>query len=91
MSSPYQRNDKDQNKVPTFSSNTDKNVDSDLEALEEIILLILWYGYLNINSIRNKIVQLTDTCKTSPTKLLCIDETKLDSGKNSNKGTIKRL
>ena len=41
MSSPYQRNDKDQNKVPTFSSNTDKNVDSDLEALEEIILLIL--------------------------------------------------
>ena len=36
MSSPYQRNDKNQNKVSTFSSNTDKNIDPDLEALAEV-------------------------------------------------------
>ena len=36
-------------------------------------------GYLNINSIRNKIVQLTDICKTTPIEILCIDETKLES------------
>ena len=31
-------------------------------------------GYLNINSIRNKIVYLTAICKTSPLQILCIDE-----------------
>ena len=36
-------------------------------------------GYININSIRNKIVQLTDICKTSPIEIIGIDETKLDS------------
>ena len=36
MSSPYQRNDKNWNKVPTSSSNTDKNTDSDLEALAKL-------------------------------------------------------
>ena len=35
--------------------------------------------YLNVNTIRNKVVQLTDICKTSQIKILCIDETKLDS------------
>ena len=36
-------------------------------------------GYLNIISIKDKIVQLTDICKTSPIEILCIDESKLDS------------
>ena len=36
MSSPYQRDDKNQNKVPTSSSNNDKNIDSDLEALAKL-------------------------------------------------------
>ena len=36
MGSPYQRNDKNQNKVPTSSSNTDKCIDSDLEALAKL-------------------------------------------------------
>ena len=31
--SPYLRNDKNQNKELTSSSNTDKNIDSDLEPL----------------------------------------------------------
>ena len=36
-------------------------------------------GQLNINSIRNKIVELTGICKTSPIEILCIHKTKLDS------------
>ena len=73
MSLPYQWHDKNQNKVPTSSLNTDKIIDSDLEALAKLRRDYPSYpmiGYLNLNSIRNKIVQLTD---------LCIDETKLDS------------
>ena len=83
MSTPYQRNDKNQNKVHTFSSNTDKNIDSNLEAVAKLRRDYLSYPmieYLNINSITNKIVQLTDVCKTSPIEILCIDETKLDTG-----------
>ena len=80
MNSPYERNDKNQTKVPT-SAHTDKNIDSNLEALAKLrrdypsnpII-----GYFNINSIRNKIVQLTDTCKTTLIEILCIDETNLD-------------
>ena len=34
---------------------------------------------LNINSIKNKIVQLTNICKTSLIEILCIDKTKLES------------
>ena len=82
MSSSYQRNDKNQNKVSTSSSNTDKNIDSDLEALAKLRRHYLSYPmieYLNINSIRSKIVQLADICRTSPIQVLCIDETKLDS------------
>ena len=82
MGSPYQRNDKNQNKVPTSSSNTDKNIDSDLEVLAKLGRDYPSYpmiGYSNINSIRKKIEQLTDICKTSPIEILCIDETKLDS------------
>ena len=56
MSSLYQRNDKNQDKVPTPSSSTDKNIDSDLEALAKLRRdypsnLILMIGYLNINSV----------------------------------------
>ena len=36
-------------------------------------------GYLNINSIKNNIEQLTDICKISLVEILCIDGTKLDS------------
>ena len=83
MNTPYQRNDKNQNKVHTFSSNTDKNIDSNLEAVAKLRRDYLSYPmieYLNINSIANKIVQLTDICKTSPIEILCIEETKLDTG-----------
>ena len=82
MSSLYQRNDKNQNKVPTSSSNTDKSIDFDLEALAKLRRDYPSYpmiGYLNVNSIKNKIVQLTDICRISPIEILCIDETKLDS------------
>ena len=81
-SSPYQRNHKNQNKVPTSSSNTDKNIDFYLEALAKLrrdYPSNPMIGYLNINSIRNKIVQLTNICKISPIEILCVDETKLDS------------
>ena len=66
MSSLYQRNDRNQNKVPT-SLNTDKNIDSDLEAfkLKRDCPSNPMIGYLNINFIRNKLVQSTDNCKTS--------------------------
>ena len=33
MSSPYQRNDKNQNKELTFSANTDKDINFDLDPL----------------------------------------------------------
>ena len=69
MSSSYQMNDKNQNKVPTSSSNTDKNIDSDLEPLAKLREDYPCYpmiGYLSINSIRNKILQLTDIYRTSP-------------------------
>ena len=36
ISSPYQRNYKNQNKELTSSSNTDKNIDSDLEPLAKL-------------------------------------------------------
>ena len=69
-------------KVPTSSSNTDKNIDSDLEALAILRRDYPSYpriGYLNINSIRNEIVQLTNICKTTPIEILCIDQTKSES------------
>ena len=36
MSSPYQRNDENQNKEPTSFSNINKNIDSDLEPLAKL-------------------------------------------------------
>ena len=79
MSSPYQRNDKNQKKELTSSSNTDKNIDPDLEHLAKLrrdYPFNSTLGYLNISSIRNKIVPLTDICKTSPIEIIRIDETK---------------
>ena len=35
-------------------------------------------GYLNINSLRNKITQLKEVCRKAPIELLCTDETKFD-------------
>ena len=35
-------------------------------------------GYLNINSIKNKIVQLVNICKTFPMEILCKDKSNLD-------------
>ena len=82
MSSPYRRKDKNQSNIPTSSSNTEKDIDFDLEALVKLRSdypsnpMIV---YLNINFNRNKIVQLTDICKTFLIEVHCIDETKLDS------------
>ena len=82
MSSPYRRKDKNQSNIPTSSSNTEKDIDFDLESLAKLRSdypsnpMIV---YLNINFKRNKIVQLTDICKTFLIEVHCIDETKLDS------------
>ena len=35
-------------------------------------------GYLNINSLRNKIVDLREIMSKAPLDIVCIDETKLD-------------
>ena len=59
VSLPYQRNNKNQNKVPTSSSSTDKIIDSDLEALAKLRRNFPsnpMIEYLNINSVWNKIV-----------------------------------
>ena len=51
MSLPYKRNNKNQNKVRTSSSNTDKNIDFDLEALAKLRKDYYSYpmiGYLGI-------------------------------------------
>ena len=76
MTSPYQRNDKN------HTLNTNKTIDYDLEALSKLrrdCPSNPMIGYLNIYSIRNKIVQLTDICKTPSGEIFCIDETKLGS------------
>ena len=36
-------------------------------------------GYLNINSLRNKIDYLRDICNKSPLNIFCINKTKIDS------------
>ena len=76
MSSPYLRDYKNQNKELTSSSNTDKDKDSDLDPWLRDYPSNSMLGYLNINSIRNKIVPLTDIYKTFPIEVLCIDQTK---------------
>ena len=34
--SPHQKNDKNQNKIPTYTTNTDKNIDCNLEVLGKL-------------------------------------------------------
>ena len=36
-------------------------------------------GYININSLRQKIVSLREVLSRAPTDILCVDETKLDA------------
>ena len=43
-------------------------------------------GYLNINSLKEKIICLRDFISTSTIDMLCIDETKLDTSFPDSKG-----
>ena len=68
------------NQISNKAKNTNHNLD-----IEELINLRKLYtnnpiiGYLNINSLRNKITQLREICGKAKTDLLSIDETKLDA------------
>ena len=68
------------NQISNKAKNTNHNLD-----IEEIINLRKSYinnliiGYLNINSLRNKIPQLRYVFRKAPINLLCVDETKLDA------------
>ena len=46
-------------------------------------------GYLNINSLRNKIDDLREVCKKVEIDILCIDETKLDDSYTDSQFKIK--
>ena len=67
------------NQLSNKAKNTNHNLD-----IEELINLRKLYtnnaivGYLNINSLRNKITQLKEVCRKAPIELLCTDETKFD-------------
>ena len=66
MSSPYQRNGKNQDQTPLPTSNTDKNIKSNLEDLRKLKRddpFNPLNGYLDISFERNRKVQLTDICK----------------------------
>ena len=66
------------NQISHKAKNTNHNLD-----MEGLINLRKLYannpiiGYLNINSLRNKVTQLRDVCRKAPIELLCINETKL--------------
>ena len=80
MRFPYQSNEENLTRELTFSSsNIDKNIDSDVEPLAKLgrdYPANSMLECLNINSIKNKIVLLTDICQTSPIEILRRDETK---------------
>ena len=75
---------KQRESVANQISNTAKNTNHNL-GIEELINLRTLYtnnpiiGYLNINSLENKITELREVCRKAPIDLLCIDETKLDA------------
>ena len=75
---------KQRESVANQISNKAKNTNHSLD-IEELINLRklhtnnLIIGYLNINSLRNKIAQLRLVCRKAPINLLCMDETKLDA------------
>ena len=74
------KNFKPQTKSVTVGK-TSSNIESDIS---ELISLRKRFpnnpmiGYLNINHIGNKIINLRDICFKAPIDILCIDETKLD-------------
>ena len=51
---------------------------NDLVKMREVYHKSLILGYLKINSLRNKIVNLSDVVTKVPIDILCIDEAKLD-------------
>ena len=75
---------KQRESVANQISNKAKNTNHNLY-IEELINLRTLYtnnpiiGYLNINSLRNKITQLREVYRKAPIDLLCVDETKLDA------------
>ena len=67
------------NQISNKAKNTNHNRD-----IEELINLRTLHtnnpiiGYLDINSLENKITGLREVCRKAPIDLLCIDEIKLD-------------
>ena len=68
------------NQISNKAKNTNYNLD-----IQKLINLRKLYtntpiiGYLNINSLGNKITQLREVCRKTPVDVLCINETKLDA------------
>ena len=68
------------NKITNKAKNTNHNLH-----IEELLNLGKLYannpiiGYLNINSLKNKMTQLREVCRKAPIDVLCIGETKLDA------------
>ena len=68
------------NQISNKAKNTNHNLDiEELINLRKLNTNNLIIGYLNINSLRNKITQLREVCRKVPTDLLYIDETKLNA------------
>ena len=62
-----------------FNLTSSNQVDiNDLVKMREVYSKNRILGYLNINSLSNKIVSLKDVVAKVPIDILCIDETKLD-------------
>ena len=73
-------------------NNSFSNLDLDLynlQLLKQMHHSNLFISYLNINS-SNKIDALRQICKTAPLKILCVDETKLDSSFPNSQFRIDR-
>ena len=68
------------------------NMDLDIDGLIHLRVNNLFnptVGYLNINSLRNKIDDLREVCKNVQTDILCIDKTKLDGSFTESQIKIK--
>ena len=75
---------KQRESVTNHISNKAKNANHNLDIEGPINLRKLYtnnpiIGYLNIDSLRNKITLLREVCRKAPIDLLYIDETKLDT------------
>ena len=65
------------NQISNKAKNTNHNLDIDeLINFRKLCTNNSIIGYLNINSLRNKLTQLREVCRVD---LLCTDETKLDA------------